>query len=227
MLSDIRWCINFIQGELNALGFTTTNVLLIGKVFGHGLIEAGSWQEDPERAEDNEEGEGNQTESVDDSRRKSPLITHGHLVVLVPVAFGNKVHLIQDPGQLWLHAGPRGAASGREELLSLTWSWHCGVRHGVKHVAIVGPGGTGFELNAAQAGLLAIVGASWARSGLTLALHTQEPGAPVQQEHTNLWEAQKMIIYVNLEQYQTIRLSFFVGRSSKINKLKQNKHYNN
>lgn len=165
-------------------------MLLIGKVFGHGLIEAGSWHEDPKGAQDDEEGEDNQAESVDDSRRELPLVARGHFVILAAVALGDEAQFVQDPGQLRLGAEPWGAASGREELLGLTWARRTGVRCGVKHVAVVGVRGTSSELHAARAAPLAG------------ALHAQQSGAPVQQKHANLWEAKEIIFYVNLEQFE-------------------------
>lgn len=179
------------------------------KVFGNGLYKVRCWHEDPDGAEDGEEWERHKTKPVDDRRSKFPLVAHGLVLVLVTEAFGNKPHLVQDFGQLWFHGGHWGSVTCGEEHLLLTWSSHqpstedAGVRRGggcgvalqatdadVQHVAVVGLGGwgAGAEFNAGQAAAWSLVVTGWTHSVLTGALHPQEPGAPVQQDHTGLWE---------------------------------------
>lgn len=168
-------------------------MLLIEKVFGNGLNKVGCWHEDPERAEDCEEGESHETEPVDDRCCKLPLVAHGLVFILVSEAFGNKAHLIQDLGQLRLHAAHWGAVSGgQEHLIFACSSNHLAAENPRvgKHVAVVRLGGTGFELNAGQAASWGLVETGWAHSRLTWALHAKEPGAPVQQDDAGLWEPQ-------------------------------------
>lgn len=192
-------------------GFIPSVKSSIEKVFGNSLNKVRCWHEDPNSAEDSEEWESHETKPVDNRCSKFPLVAHSLVFVLFPKAFGNIAHLVQDLGQLWFHAAHWGAVTCGEEHLVLACSsdqssaedtrvergGSCGVLNAlqatdanIKHVAVGGLGGwdTRIELHAGQAAPRSFVVTGWTHSVLTWALHAQKPGAPVQQDHTGLWD---------------------------------------
>lgn len=202
-------------GDIGVLSFFAMTTLS-GKVLGNGIHKVGCWHEDPDGEEDSEEGESQEAKPVDDGRGEFPLVAHRLVIVLVTEALGDVSHLLQDLGQLWLHAARRRAVTRGQEQLILSRppgqpsAEDPGVGRGggvldavqapdadVEQFAVGGLGGwgPGTEIHAGHAGhavLRGLVVTGRARTPLTRALHAQEPGAPVQQDHADLsghgWE---------------------------------------
>ena len=180
---------------------------LSGKeVFGNGFYKVRCRHEDTDGAEDGEEREGHETEPVDHWSRKLPLVAHQLILILVAETLGDVAHLIQELGQIGLQAPRRrGGPRGQEHLVlppttHQTAAQHSGVGGGgscsvvhalqadVEHVAVGGVGswGAGVQVHAGEAPTGMLVVASRAYTVLTGPLHTQEPGAPVEQNHPSL-----------------------------------------
>lgn len=170
---------------MKAVFQTSINGLI--EEFGNCQNKAGCWHEDADGAEDRDDRESHQTKPVNDQRSKFPIVTHGHIHVLFPEMFGNGAHLIQEFGQLWLYVAcwwartcgkvPSRSSTRDSGGLAALQATDAGVNHGF--IGGLGAWGILNELYAGQASTMLLI----------RVLQTQNTGAPLEQEHAGLWEA--------------------------------------
>jgi len=92
-------------------------------------------EEDSHRGHDREEGEGDETEAVENHGRELPVVLDGRRVLIVADLVGDDPQLLQDQVQLSIDAGRERAGGRRRDGVPVRRGGHAEVVHGTRGAA--------------------------------------------------------------------------------------------